>query len=730
MLRSLRGYGFGCLAALAVLAAWTPAASASYPFADCFDAETGGQKLVNFSSIDLDYQRDNGTINLSAHGLSSGPLPNTTYGAFKAALLVLPLTTETINRTCDLAPGLCLGSTFTLTKQVALNSSIPMMELELSLNIMDAKDKSIGCFAVKVDTRSDFHIAMLRLIPGLVAVFLAASTLVAFFFANGRFSLFQLSSGWRPGSAANNAPAAESDDALKTGNDKASLPGAALDKRPLPSSTTAVTRSSPGVMDVVMFCQAIAASGQLQVVYPLFYKTFAAIGFAWATLVVRFPALREFVVGLHTGESVTSDNIDLVKSSMDFTQGAITSLARKDQIAWIADNELGLRQFAAYLELLPNELFALTFFVILFGLVVIIGFTLGVFVVSTIVRRRSGDAKSANVRKLVYYSLGNMLRWLLLGTHALLAYGFFQLTVGGADWMTACAVVGIVLFQLVPIGFLLYMLHFRLDAAAVLLDPVKLLLYGPLINAYKSECASHAYIEALYRLVFSILVGVLAFQPSVQAIMLAVLELLLFIMIVYRRPFAGRNDLQMMFSFTRFLSFAACAAFLTKSDMIRVPVAYLIIFIQCICLLLCVIAGVRRILATAWRRGRRVVGLSEKPKPKAKTKPKSTKPVTSQATRPRRESTSGTAVAAAAAAAVGGTAVVAAAAVAADAAAAEPTEAEPVQETEAAEADTAAQATEVEYHEAEAVDQQSVIEYTEEEEEAAARNAEERCVIM
>jgi hypothetical protein len=141
------------------------------------------------------------------------------------------------------------------------------------------------------------------------------------------------------------------------------------------------------------------------------------------------------------------------------------------------------------------------------------------------------------------------------------------------------------------------------------------LLYGPLINAFKADCASYAFYAALHRLIVYIVIGIGAVTPSAQAIIIVALELIVFILLSIRRPYATRNDLQMLFAFTRLLSFAVSAICLLKSDLVRIPVTYIAIFLQFICLLLCVIAAIRRILATSWRRGRRLVGLPEKSRP-------------------------------------------------------------------------------------------------------------------
>ncbi|KAI8053463.1 hypothetical protein BDF22DRAFT_684907 [Syncephalis plumigaleata] len=592
----------------------------AYPLINCMDTSNGDQELVHFHRVEMQQWHDNATVSITGYGSANTSLPNATYANFKVGLLILPLATETINHTCSMAPGLCTGGNFTITKQYVMDKPIPLMELELSITIYTDKDKPLGCFAVKTETYNEAYLVFLRAIPPLIAAFLAISTIIAYGFATGRFSLYRLASGWRPHPAANDAHIGRDQEKsnavlpMTTPNSDDGKHTASVLKKSddTPASTTAMTRSSPGMVDVLFFCQAIAASGQVQVVYPLFYKTFTAIGFAWATLAVRVSFILNIIRKQYAPPVEVLD--DTMLSPVDYTNGAISSLVVEDQLAWLKANELGLRQFAAYLGFLPHELFPASFAVVLVGIIVILIYTIIVFVVATIRRKRAGDTSRDYIVKVAYYGMGSWLRWIIISAPALITYGFFQFTLNDTGAMVVAA-IGIVLLQLVPIGFLLYRLHFRLNAADVLHDPTRLLLYGPLINAFKANCASHAFYEALHRLIVYIVIGIGAVAPAGQAIILVILELIVFILLIIRRPYAARNDLQMLFAFTRLLSFAVGAICLLKNDLIRVPVTYIAIFLQFICLLICVIAAVRRILATGWRRGRRLVGLPEKTRP-------------------------------------------------------------------------------------------------------------------
>ncbi|RUP46177.1 hypothetical protein BC936DRAFT_147261 [Jimgerdemannia flammicorona] len=78
---------------------------------------------------------------------------------------------------------------------------------------------------------------------------------------------------------------------------------------------SALAPAAPGLQDLVMYCQHIAFTGQFQLAYPNFYRTFAA-NFAWSLGIVSSPAILSAVDTMRAQYGGHPDQ-DLVRVDQD-----------------------------------------------------------------------------------------------------------------------------------------------------------------------------------------------------------------------------------------------------------------------------------------------------------------------------------------------------------------------------------------------------------------------------
>lgn len=294
---------------------------------------------------------------------------------------------------------------------------------------------------------------------------------------------------------------------------------------------------TPGFGDCLQYIQFAALTGALSLNYPGFYQPVAS-QVAWSSLmfnqsfVSKGPAYESMVDGIYVTNS---------------TRG----LVRYSQL-------VGLSQ--------PNDVWAgMMVWLLVIAAGVIVLTQLG-FIVHRLYRLARSIPEEDLRSKNIPFSLGNIVRvafnYFLL---PIVALSTFQLVAAGESpaYVVALSVVTLAAI----IGFTVWLLRviIRARPRSDLFDDLPtVLLYGPLYNTYTDAAAGFALVPILLGILRGIAIGGLQASGIAQIAILASVEVVQLLTIVYFRPFDSQtsmNAYHSLFSLMRLITTLLMIAF-------------------------------------------------------------------------------------------------------------------------------------------------------------------------
>ncbi|KAJ3011843.1 hypothetical protein HKX48_006624 [Thoreauomyces humboldtii] len=327
---------------------------------------------------------------------------------------------------CPVQPG-----PFTFYKNLTLPLNIPFIDWKPQVTFYDGNQDSpneLGCVKMDLDLVSSGINYGVTWGTFVVALYAAFTTLLTRHIRVGYTpTLYDMSSGWSPTA------------------------------RLLPS------RVGPGFMDAAFFVQFVAATGQLEWSYPVFYQDFVRM-FTWATGTWNVPFVRSIARGLRGGgltvlaqqeaENQANTGVHAIKLiSRDAVGGAAWAGVPPDQAI------SGYDRYAAMLGMNANEMFLNTLVPFVLVLIVVALWCLGIAMIRSYYRHQSNtdsdifanpDDQTHHIR---HYFGGWCLRVLYLFYFGLTSTSLRQLTFSNEPpaVMTLAGIVFILLGLGVPI---------------------------------------------------------------------------------------------------------------------------------------------------------------------------------------------------------------------------------------------------------------------------------------
>ncbi|KAK9763885.1 hypothetical protein K7432_009071 [Basidiobolus ranarum] len=270
----------------------------------------------------------------------------------------------------------------------------------------------------------------------------------------------------------------------------------------------------PGVFDMVNHFQFLVITGLLNLDYSFFYQ--------------------KFVSKFHSAMGILADNITnngaIKASGVDVVTHITPNLSIKDR---------GILFFAHLVGLESNELLVSLLIFMSFVLVAVLLISGLINGVAILAMRSDGAYYSQ--KKLFAFTLGNILRFLLLFHLPLTLFAFNQLMIHDPIWLTVVAAILVILLSLAVIaGALVYLTRIS-PVSIIFIDTFYMLTFGPLYNTYTTSSYRYAWVKYGHHV---ILAGIIAFGQRnglVQLILVLCLELGMFYACVGIHPYISSN---------------------------------------------------------------------------------------------------------------------------------------------------------------------------------------------
>ncbi|ORX95906.1 hypothetical protein K493DRAFT_22287 [Basidiobolus meristosporus CBS 931.73] len=278
------------------------------------------------------------------------------------------------------------------------------------------------------------------------------------------------------------------------------------------TSNLGVTRQAqslryPSFFDLVYHLQFLVVLGLLNLDYSLFYQ--------------------QFLFRLHSVMGILGDSVT--------NGGAIKAQASSH----LPIEDRGITFFTHFVGLEPSgllvSLLILMAFVLL-AVLVVSGLIIGVAV---LVMRSDGSSYSQ--KKLFAFTLGNILRFLLLFHLPLTLFAFNQLMIHDPIWLTVVAAVLVVVVSFAIIGgSLIYLTKFS-QSSTIFIDAFYILMFGPLYNNYTPNSYRYAWVRFGDHLVLAAIVAFGQSNGLVQLVLVLCREVALFYAILGVHPYVSTS---------------------------------------------------------------------------------------------------------------------------------------------------------------------------------------------
>ncbi|KAK9766786.1 hypothetical protein K7432_003862 [Basidiobolus ranarum] len=270
----------------------------------------------------------------------------------------------------------------------------------------------------------------------------------------------------------------------------------------------------PGIFKVIYHLQFVVATALLNLDYSLFHQ--------------------KFVFRFHSTMGILADSITSYGSIKAPGASSSTHLPSP-----LTTDDHGIAFFSHFVDLQPDELLVSLLIVMSFAMLAVLlasGIINGVAILVM-----KSDGANYSQKKLFAFTLGNILRVLILFHFPLTLFSFNQLMIHDSVWLTIIAAALVAFLSLgVIAGIMVYLMNIS-PTSIIFIDTFHMLRSGPLYNDYTPASYQYSWIHFSYRIT---LAGIVVFGKSnglIQLILMLCLEFAMFYACVGIHPYVSKS---------------------------------------------------------------------------------------------------------------------------------------------------------------------------------------------